>query len=111
MAKLTKAQKEAVREARAQSRAAAQDEIFDARKRFAMGFGVTMLVTQILPRVVPAVSEYQSWIDFGLAGAGTYFAVTDPGPFGDLAVGGAAVGGVQTIDNVANAISDFFNAA
>lgn len=111
MAKLTKAQKTADRLVRAERRKAAEEEIIAARIRFATGFAVTMGVTQILPRLVPSIAEYQTWIDLGLAGGGLYFGVTDPGEFGDYAVGAAAVGGVQTIDNVSNAIADFFNAA
>ncbi len=105
------AEKRADRLQRQERRREAEGEIIEARMRFATGFGVTFIATQIVPRVVPSIAQYQTYIDLGLAAAGTYFGVTDSGPFGDYAVGAAAVGATQTLDNVSNAIADFFNAA
>lgn len=103
--------KQADRLARAERRREAEEEVIAARIRYGIGFGVTMVVTQALPRVVPAIAEYQTWIDAGLALGGGFFAVTDPSEFGDYMTGVASVGATQTFDNVANAIADFFNAA
>lgn len=105
------AEKKADRLVRQERRREAESEIIEARMRFATGFGVTFVATQLVPRVVPSLAEYQTYIDLGLAAAGTYFGVTDSGPFGDYAVGAAAVGATQTLDNLTGAIAEFFNAA
>lgn len=108
---ISKQQKQAERLARAERRREAEEEVIAARIRYGIGFGVTMVVTQALPRIVPAIAEYQTWIDAGLAAGGIFFAVTDPSEFGDYMTGVASVGATQTFDNVADTIAELFNAA
>lgn len=108
---ISKVQKKAERLAKAEARRAAAGEVMEARMRTAFGFGATYLVTQLVPSFIPSVSEFQSTIDLVLAGLGTYFALTDDGPFGDYALGAALVGGTQTLDNVGTKINEWLSAA
>lgn len=111
MAKETKDAKRARRaEARAK-RDAAKDEIRMARIRTGIGFAGAYVVTQVLPSFAPSLKQHQAAIDFVVGAAGAAGALLDDGPLGDVAVGVGLVGGIQTFDNVGQALTKFFQTA
>lgn len=94
------AKKAARLEAREKRRQAA-GEVMVGRMRTLAGFAGAYLGTQVLlPAVSPAIAENQALVDGALAVGGGIAALVDDGALGDVGLGVAMVGTIQTLDTL-----------
>lgn len=96
----TPSKKAARLEAR-EKRRAAQTEVTASKLRTTAGFFGAYIATQaFLPSISPGIAANQAALDAVLGLGGGIVAIANQGPIGDVALGVALVGGIQTADNI-----------
>lgn len=93
--------KRAERLERKEKRRQAQAEVTAAKFRTTAGFFGAYIATQaFLPQISPSIAANQAALDAVLGLGGGIVAIVNDGPIGDVALGVALVGGIQTADNI-----------